>query len=67
MNKVGNVMSIWNVFVLGLTGVFVLGVIGWVMNISKIFHSNFANISGELAVRIIGVFIAPVGAVLGWF
>jgi hypothetical protein len=41
--------------------------IGWVMNIVAIVNSNFSDITGLLVMRIIGVFIAPLGAVLGYF
>lgn len=47
--------------------VVVFGGIGWVWNIAKIVGSDFAQITGLLVMRIIGVFIAPLGAVLGYF
>lgn len=40
---------------------------GWIWNIVKIIHSDFATITGMLVCRIIGVFVAPLGAVLGFF
>lgn len=40
---------------------------GWVMNILTIFNSALSPLTGEMAIRIIGVFIAPIGAVLGYF
>lgn len=43
------------------------GVTGWVMNIVDIVNSDFSNITGMLVIRIIGVFVAPLGAVLGYF
>lgn len=42
------------------------GSIGWIWNIVKIIGSDFA-FSGMLIARVIGVFVAPVGAVLGYF
>lgn len=45
----------------------VTGIIGWVMNIVAIFHSNFSVISGELVLRVIGVFVAPLGSIMGLF
>ena len=45
----------------------VLGaIIGWVLNIVTIFHADFSVITGSLVLRVIGVFVAPMGAVLGW-
>lgn len=41
--------------------------IGWVLNLIDIFNSDFANITGLLVLRVIGVFLAPLGSFLGWF
>lgn len=40
------------------------GLVGWVLNIIAIVHAD--HISGMLVARIIGVFVAPLGAVLGY-
>lgn len=42
-------------------------VIGWVWNIVKICYMSFDPLTGLLAVRIVGIFIPPVGAVVGYF
>ena len=42
------------------------GGIGWIWNIVKIVGSDFANITGLLVVRVIGIFIAPLGAIVGY-
>jgi hypothetical protein len=42
------------------------GLWGWLMNIVKIVGSDFAQITGLLVMRVIGVFLAPLGAVLGF-
>lgn len=47
--------------------VVIVGGIGWVKNIIEIVHSDFAHITGMLVVRLIGVFIVPLGAILGYF
>ena len=39
---------------------------GWIWNIVKIVDSNFDPITGLIILRCIGVFIAPLGAVLGF-
>jgi len=43
-----------------------VGVWGWVWNIVKITHSDFGHITGMLVIRCIGIFVAPLGAVLGF-
>lgn len=42
-------------------------VVGWVMNIMDIVKSDFSSITGLLVLRVIGVFVPPLGAVLGYF
>jgi hypothetical protein len=44
----------------------VLGVGGWIANIVKLVAMNFDHITGMLVARAIGVFFAPLGAVLGF-
>jgi hypothetical protein len=39
--------------------------IGWVSNIISLF--NLDTFSGELVIRVVGIFLAPLGAVLGFF
>jgi hypothetical protein len=43
------------------------GGIGWVWNIVKIVGSDFGQITGLLIIRIIGVFLPPLGAIVGYF
>jgi hypothetical protein len=45
----------------------IAGAVGWVMNLVDIANSSFSDITGMLVLRIIGVFIVPLGAVLGYF
>ena len=42
------------------------GFIGWVLNIVKIVQTGFDVITGMFIARCIGVFVAPLGAVLGF-
>jgi hypothetical protein len=44
-----------------------VGGFGWIWNIVKIAGSDFASITGMLVLRCVGIFIAPLGAVLGFF
>lgn len=40
---------------------------GWIANIVKLIGSDFDPITGMVIARIIGVFLAPLGSVLGFF
>jgi hypothetical protein len=40
--------------------------VGWVRNVIVVTRSDFHNIDGELVVRVVGIPMAPVGAVMGW-
>lgn len=42
------------------------GVYGWIMNIVSIWNSGFDVLNGMLIARCIGVFVAPLGSVLGF-
>jgi hypothetical protein len=44
----------------------ILGFAGWAMNIMTIAGSSFNDLTGLLILRVVGIFIAPMGAVLGW-
>lgn len=41
--------------------------IGWVMNIVKLFSVPFDPLSAELVLRIVGIPVGVIGAVYGWF
>lgn len=41
-------------------------VVGWIMNIIALSHASFSPISGFVILRIAGIFLAPLGGVLGW-
>ena len=43
----------------------ILSVVGWGLNIIKLLGADTLN--GEVVVRVIGVFAAPFGAILGYF
>jgi len=61
-NQFGGILLELFIVIVGL-----LGVGGWVWNIIKIVHDFAMPVTGLLIVRIIGVFMAPLGAVLGYF
>lgn len=53
--------------IVGLLVLFILAAVaGWVMNIMTLYHMGLDPITAEAVVRIIGIFLAPVGAVAGW-
>ena len=45
----------------------VLGVYGWVNNIITLVQMDTLTLTGMTIARIIGISIAPLGAVLGYF
>lgn len=45
----------------------ILNLIGWVMNIVHLVGLQAFTFNGENIIRIVGIFIAPIGAIMGWF
>ncbi len=43
----------------------VAGGVGWIWNIVKIASSDFA-LTGMMVLRVVGIFIAPLGAIMGY-
>jgi hypothetical protein len=39
---------------------------GWIANIVTIAHSDLSNFTGMLILRVAGIFVAPLGAILGY-
>jgi hypothetical protein len=56
-----NLVLIWS-----LAGLTIGSLAGWVMNIYAIFADFDTMQMGEAIVRIIGVFIPLIGAIMGW-
>ena len=54
--------------VLGLVFIAIVlaGVIGWVMNIVKLITQRHAPITGVFVLRLVGIFVPIIGAVMGW-
>jgi hypothetical protein len=44
----------------------ILGLIGWFINIAKLVGGDMV-ITGEFILRIIGIFVAPLGGIMGYF
>jgi hypothetical protein len=53
-------------FILVIILLAVLAGIGWIMNIVDITHEFVWPPTGMLVLRLVGIFVAPLGAVLGW-
>ena len=53
------------VIFLGL-GVVIFGIGGWVANVSKLLGMFDGDVTAMFIARIVGVFMAPLGAVLGY-
>ena len=49
-----------------IIALWVLALGGWIANIVKLVGMDFGAITGLLIVRAIGIFIAPLGAVMGY-
>jgi hypothetical protein len=45
-------------------GLIILGGIGWICNIIEIAHAEM--ITRMIILRVVGIFMFPLGAVLGW-
>lgn len=49
-----------------IAAVVLIGVGGWIANIVKLVGMDFASVTGMLVVRAIGIFLPPLGAVMGF-
>jgi hypothetical protein len=43
------------------------GIGGWIANIYKLVGASFDPLTGLVVLRCIGIFVAPLGSVLGFF
>lgn len=53
-------------FLLFVIGIVLVGAVGWVRNIIALVGMESFEPLGMFVVRIIGIFIAPLGAILGY-
>ena len=53
---------IFSILAIGL-----IGAIGWCMNIWHIIHMKNVLDSGEGIIRVVGIFVAPLGSIMGLF
>lgn len=54
----------WTIYI-AIAILSIAGVIGWLINIAKLVGGNM-DITGEFILRIIGIFAAPLGAIMGY-
>ncbi len=47
-------------------GIVIAGVIGWILNIITIAHTDNLLSTGMGILRVVGIFVPPLGAILGW-
>ena len=62
----GENMKLIEIFYAQMLLVVLVGIGGWIANIVKLVGSSFDVITDLLVGRVIGVFIPPVGSVLGF-
>ena len=43
-----------------------LAIYGWIANIVTLYHSSFSEITGQLVLRVVGIFVAPLGSIMGF-
>jgi hypothetical protein len=49
-----------------LVSLFFAAVFGWIANLFKIFGTSFEPLTAIAVMRIVGIFVAPLGSVLGF-
>ena len=42
-------------------------VTGWILNVVTIAHTGLSDMTGMLILRVVGIFMLPLGAILGYF
>ena len=57
----------FNAFIYTIWAVVIIGLIGWVMNIVKFVGMLDGGITAMFIARIVGIFFAPLGGILGFF
>lgn len=48
-----------------LIALWIVAIVGWFLNILQIADAHTVN--GMVVLRAVGIFVAPLGAILGWF
>jgi len=50
-----------------LIGIVLAGIYGWIMNIIELVGFESLVFSGKIIVAVIGIFVPPIGAIMGLF
>ena len=66
MKKVSWQISVSLPVVLFFIGLFLAAVGGWVANIVKIFGTSFDPLTEIAVLRVVGIFIPPLGSAMGY-
>lgn len=67
MSNNENAGCVVGIFVIvAYVGLIVTILSGWIMNIVKLTACDFDPINAETALRLVGIFVAPLGVVLGF-
>lgn len=45
----------------------IAAILGWALNLMAVFNTVNDPVTGTFIIRCIGVIVAPIGALLGWF
>jgi len=59
MNNGVTVVLLYIAFIVGLF-------FGWINNIVILYHTGLATLTGETILRVVGIFVAPLGVVMGY-
>jgi len=54
------------VVLLAIIGLYIAAVVGWVMNLVSLYHMSFTTLTGEMALRLVGIFLVPIGVFMGF-
>ena len=63
VRKKYTVLMPWYLFLV----IMVLGFWGWIQNLVTVWNGSFSPLTGEMVLRTIGIFVSPLGAILGYF
>lgn len=44
-----------------------LAAVGWILNIISLMSMELLPLTGFVILKIIGIFLFPIGAIIGWF
>jgi hypothetical protein len=47
-------------------GLVIASLTGWIWNIVKLYDLGLDPLTGEVVIRVVGIFVAPLGVVMGY-